>query len=287
MSVINALAEKHDFTAAEAELADYILAHADAVSRMGLADLAAASYKSNGTILRLCRKAGSSGWREFRVDLTADLERARRTSRAIDPSMPFHDSASAQAVMNGIAALEREALEDCYASIDYRQVQALADALVGARRVIFYALGDSYATALAFGAEVAKIGIDCHPADQYRYINESAFHATSDDLALFVTYSGNLVEKYMGVQYETLRRRSCKVGIVTSLASAGERFSGYDYPLVVPNREKRYGKISTFYSQTCLRYALDCVYSVAFSRNFADNLADRELIERLEPRPRG
>lgn len=110
MSVLTALLEKRDFTSAESELADYILAHSDEVAHMGLADLAAASYKSNGTIMRLCRKAGSSGWREFRVDFTTDLERARRTSRAIDPNTPFFSNASTQAVMNGISALKREAL---------------------------------------------------------------------------------------------------------------------------------------------------------------------------------
>ena len=283
MSVLTALLEKRGFTSAESELADYILAHADEVARMGLADLASASYKSNGTIMRLCRKAGSSGWREFRVDFTADLERARRTSRAIDPNTPFLSSASTQAVMNGVSALKREALEDCYASIDGAQVQELADALVSARHVIFYALGDSYATALAFGAEVSKIGISCMPADQYRFINEGAYHATPDDLALFVTYTGALIDEYMRVQFETLRKRGCKIAIVTSMAKAADRFSGFDYPLIVPNRENRYGKISTFYSQTYLRYALDCVYSVAFCRNYSSNLLERELIERLEP----
>ena len=220
MPVLKALSEKRDFTAAESELADYILAHADEVARMGLADLAAASYKSNGTIMRLCRKAGSSGWREFRVDFTADLERARRTSRAIDPNTPFLGNASTQAVMNGISVLKREALEDCYASIDSEQVQGLADALVSARHVIFYALGDSYATALAFGAEISKIGISCVPADQYRFINEGAYHATRDDLALFVTYTGTLVDEHMRLQFETLRKRGCKIAIVTSMAKA-------------------------------------------------------------------
>lgn len=283
MSAIKALVERRGFTAAEKELADYLLSHADEVAHMSLLDLAAESYKSNGTILKLCRKAGSSGWREFRVDFTADLERARRTSRAIDPNIPFLSNASTQAILNSIAALKREALEDCYANIDEGQVQAVADALVEARRVVYYAMGDSYATASAFAAQVSKLGISCMPDDQYRFTNESAYHATPDDLALFVTYSGTLVPDYKKIQFETLRKRRCKIAIVTSLASAADHFSGYDYPLIVPNRENKYGKIATFYSQTCLRYALDCVYSVAFCRNYASNLLERELIERLEP----
>ncbi|MDO4539028.1 MAG: MurR/RpiR family transcriptional regulator [Coriobacteriales bacterium] len=283
MSVIKKLAERRGFTAAEKELADYLLSHADEVSHMGLADVAAACCKSNGTILRLCRKVGSTGWREFRVDFTADLERARRTSRAIDPNTPFSSNSSTQAIMNGIAALKREALEDCYASIDEGQVQALAEAMSAARRVIFYANGDSYATALAFGAQLSKLGISCVPADQYRFINESAYHATEQDLALFVSYSGSLVPEHEQIPFETLRKRRCKIAIVTSLASVADRFSGFDYPLVVPNRENRYGKISTFYSQTCLRYAFDCIYSVIFCGNYASNLLERELIERLEP----
>lgn len=93
MSILTALLEKRDFTSAESELADYILAHADEVARMGLADL-------------------------------------------------------------------------------------------------------------AFGAEISKIGISCVPADQYRFINEGAYHATRDDLALFVTYTGTLIDEYMRVHCE-------------------------------------------------------------------------------------
>ena len=89
MPALENLKAKIGFTPAESELADYILEHADNVTHMGIADLASAAYKSNATIIRLCRKAGSTGWRDFRVELVADLEKVRRETESIDPNTPF------------------------------------------------------------------------------------------------------------------------------------------------------------------------------------------------------
>lgn len=62
-----------------------------------------------------------------------------------------------------------------------------------------------------------------------------------------------------------------------------ERTSGIDFPVVAPLHENKYGKVATFYSQTCLRYVLNCVYSIASSKNYANNLHNKDLIEMLEP----
>ena len=127
---------------------------------------------------------------------------------------------------------------------------------------------------------MAKIGVTCVAADQYHSKNASAYHATPDDLALFVTYSGRMVARHE-LQVDTLRQRGCKVAIVTANAELADRFRSFGLPLVVPCRESTYSKVATFYSQECLRYALECVYSVAFSRNYDQNIRDRDMIEML------
>lgn len=114
MSVIERLHAKENFTRSEAELADFILQNADATVNMGISDLASAAGKSNGTIIRLCRKVGSTGWREFKLDLVASIERARRNMRDIDPNKPFEGETSTASVMRSISVLQCEAIKDCY-----------------------------------------------------------------------------------------------------------------------------------------------------------------------------
>lgn len=281
MSVIERLESKLGFTAAECELADYIIAHADEIVHMGIADLASAAYKSNATIIRVCRKIGTDGWRDFRIELASDLEKRRQAIPDADPNMPFQGKSSTATIMSSVLRLENAALADCYASVSPEAIGRLARAIYGARRVIYYALGDSYATTYAFGAYMSKIGVEVVAADQYRFRQEAAFHATSEDLALIVTYSGRYLNR-LERQITRLRTQKCKIAIITSDSRALGTPSVFDYPVIVPSRENRYGKVATFYSQTCIRYVFNCVYSVAFSQNYENNLHDKNLIEEMD-----
>lgn len=245
-------------------------------------EMADAAGKSNGTIMRVCRKAGCEGWSDFRIELAADLERVRRNARTVNPNEPFRGQVSPRAPMDASAKLQQKAVEDCYASVDPDQISRLTKALTEARTTIYYGLGNSYATATSFAALISKIGITCLPADLYRFQSDAAFHATDRDLALFVTYSGDTLDMCQ-TQLATLRNRRCRIAVVSSRASITERTSGIDFPVVVPLHENKYGKVATFYSQTCLRYVLNCVYSIAFSKNYANNLRNKDLIEMLEP----
>ena len=153
-----------------------------------------AAGKSNGTIMRVCRKADCEGWSDFRIELAADLERVRRNARTANPNEPFPGQVSPRAPMDAIAKLQQKAVEDCYASVDPDQISRLAKALTEARTTIYYGLGDSYATATSFAALISKIGITCPPADLYRFQSDAAFHATDKDLVLFVTCSGDTLD---------------------------------------------------------------------------------------------
>lgn len=280
MPALENLKAKIGFTPAESELADYILEHADNVTHMGIADLASAAYKSNATIIRLCRKAGSTGWRDFRVELVADLEKVRRETESIDPNTPFSSNSSTASIMSSIMKLERQAVADCYTGISREAIGKLARASTRARKVVYYALGDSYTTLYAFGGLMSKIGIDCVAADQYRFKNEAAYHTTADDIALFVSYSGSYLPD-AHVQMGLLRDRHCKIAVISSDHRVLAPEAHYDFPILVPLRENKYGKVATFYSQACIRYALNCVYSVAFAESYDNNLHDKDLIEML------
>ena len=289
MAIIEGLQVKHDFTAAESELADFILEHVDDVSHMGIADLAAASYKSNATIIRLCRKLDVDGWRDFRVALASDLEKVRNRIESPDPNQPFKEKSSTASIMSNILRLEQSALTDCYAGVNPEQVGSLARAAVKARKITYYALGDTYATLYAFGALMSKIGIECVAGDQYRFQLEAAYHAGPEDLALIVSYSGRYLTQGdndtmtfrpgLTRQIEQLRTRHCKVAVITANAQALDVYPRYDYSVLLPQRESMFGKVATFYSQTCIRYVLNCVYSVAFSQNYSEYLREKDQIE--------
>lgn len=281
MSVLERLHEKENLTRSEAELADFILKNADATVSMGISDLAKAAGKSNSTIIRLCRKVGSTGWREFKLDLVASVERARRNMRDIDPNKPFEGEASTASVMRSISVLQCEAIKDCYSQVDPAAIGTFARAAVQARRIIYYGRGDSYATLYSFGALMAKIGVECIAADQYRFRREASFHANHNDIALIASYSGWLFPD-IEPQIANLRANRCKICAITADRSQLNTFPRFDYPILLPMRENRFNKVGTFYAQTCIRYVLNCVYSVAFSKNYDANITLKDYIEEFD-----
>jgi RpiR family carbohydrate utilization transcriptional regulator len=267
MSVIEALKEKRGFTALEADIADYLLHHAESVSKMSIADLSAATYSSNATIVRLCRKLGLDGYRDLRLAFATELERRRQQLSDIDVNTPFTEKESTATIMRSVAELSKEAIETCYGSVSPDAIDAVAQRIVSARSVILYAVGDSYTSAEMFRELLAKLGILCINAYETGDTLPKAYMATQSDLALFVTYSGRILESLVP-DLEVLHERGCPTAIITARESSAMPDDGFDCRIVFPFREALHGRIATFYSETCIRYILNCLYSSVYSLDY-------------------
>ncbi len=193
MATLDALAAARDFTDTERRLAAYILTHADEVVRMRLATLARESNTSNATVVRLCKKVGSAGYSEFRVDLSQDMERRRTNVSRVDANAPILAGQGAPVIMSSIAALTREAVNDCYAYVPHEAVERAADFVESARRVITYAVGDTYLTTEGFSNLLEKIGVTSVSAHRNGDVMTATNVAWPGDVGLFVSYSGKLM----------------------------------------------------------------------------------------------
>ena len=59
--------EYYTFTAAEKQLADYILSAQDCISRMSISELASACSVADATVSRFCRRLGYKGYPDFKL----------------------------------------------------------------------------------------------------------------------------------------------------------------------------------------------------------------------------
>ena len=103
MSILGELAEKRNFSEVETSIADYILQNPEEVCTLGIAELARRTYSSNAAIIRMCRKLGISGYKEFRIAFAADLEKERREKVDVDVNYPFAGPESAASIMRSVA----------------------------------------------------------------------------------------------------------------------------------------------------------------------------------------
>lgn len=270
MAVLEALAQAHGFTKTERDIAAYVLDHPDDVMAMSIGDLAQASFASGASIVRLCHKVGTDGYREFRIALASDLERMRTSEKDINPDTPFLESQGTRDMMNSIAALKKLAIDQSYSSIPTHTIQKAARLILGAHRVALFAVGDSEISCEAFTNLLLKIGIMCYTANQHGDALAASASLGPKDLAVFVTYSGELADQ-MKHELRILGQRGCKTMVISSDASLCDRVAGLSCFVGLPTGESHNGKIATFFAQSCIRYALECIYGECFLRNYQSN----------------
>lgn len=271
MAILDALARKQNFTKTEEALADYMLHHAETVAGMNIGELAAAAYASNASIVRLCHKLGVDGYRDFRIQLAAELERLRSFEARTNPDIPFLENQSTRTIMNSIATLSKAAIDQCYGTVSSGSVQRAARLVLGARRVALFAIGDSEISCEAFANLMLKIGVVCYSANQHGDSLALSTMLGPTDVAIVVSYSGSLLGE-LEDEIDIVRQRGCGLVVVSADATIPERLAGVSCFLQLPEGESIHHKIATYYAQTCIRYALDCVYGECFSLNYRKNM---------------
>ncbi len=283
MAVIELLSQAHGFTNTEKDIAAYVLEHPDEVTSMTIGELAEAAFASAASIVRLCHKLGVEGYREFRIDLAADLERSRSGETDINPDTPFLEGQGTREVMSSIANLKRLAIERCYSMVPTHVIQKAARLVLGAHRIVLYAIGDSEISCESFSNLLIKIGIMCHTANQHGDSLAVSTGLGPGDLAILVTYSGSMLSE-MQRELRVLREHRCKLVVISADQGIPSRIAGLDCFVCLPSGESVHGKIATFFAQTCIRYVLDCIYGECFARNYRDNVTRmKELASRQEP----
>lgn len=278
MNVLDQLKAGRDFTATEETLAAYLLQHPDEAADLTIGELAARTHCSNSSIVRLCRKLGLDGFREFRVELARQLERGRVSSTNVDLDRPFDSETITADRASALATLTKRAVDDTYASVSLPMVREAARIILGARRLAYYATGDTYATMEGFASYLLKCGIMCAYGLARGEYGVASSMLGPRDAAIIVSYSGTIADNYRSV-FETLRANRCKLILISANPEMRERFLGYDCAIMLPAGETRLEHVATFYSQTCIRYALNLIYAEVFSEHYHENLDRWQGIE--------
>ena len=281
MDVIQALKQKQGLTDTEAAIADCILLHLDDVTQMTIGELSGHAHCSGSAIVRLCHKVGVSGYRDLRIELARSLERTRTGMLDVNPDRPFIEGNGTADIRSSIAALTKQAVDATYASVSNTQVRQAARLVLGARRIVYYAVGDSLVSTEAFATLLLKIGITCTSGLLKGDLGVIAQMMDARDLVVIVSHSGALLNTYRRT-FEMLRSRGCKMLLLTADTSIRQRMLGIECLVELPQGETRSDRLATFYSQACIRYALNCIYAEAFAANYRENVDNWSVLARLE-----
>ncbi|MCF0115642.1 MAG: MurR/RpiR family transcriptional regulator [Erysipelotrichaceae bacterium] len=253
----------------------YLINNIDHLEDLTITSLALETYTSNATVIRFCRKLGFDGFRDFKIQLIKEAE-LQSKSIAVNPNTPFLSSDSLPSVGNKIATLISNTLAKTEQNLNYDQIEKAAQMIIKCKRTFMFARGDTFNTCSSFVLKMNKVNEYPILANQWENSAQSLTNLTTNDCAVFVTYSGRNSNFLHFAEY--LKELKIPTIVITGNIKS-KLVKLCDVAIMVPMEENFDEKIGVFSSQVSIELVLDIIYSAIFKHNYQANL-NKQIIFR-------
>lgn len=189
----------------------YILANPEEASFLSIHDLAQKSYTSSSTVIRLCRKLGFNGYRDFIKSLVYELTLRQSTYDERKKELTAGDTL--QEIVDKVTYKNIVSLEDTRKLIDFAVLQKCVDLLFKARVISIFGIGSSLLVAKDARLKFLRINKPCNVYEDWHAQLLQAKNMGKDDLAIAISYSGMTQEVLTCV--ETAKEKGALVIAIT------------------------------------------------------------------------
>ena len=200
-------------TPLEGKVAADILGRRDISPDMSLREVAEGSGVSEAMVVKVAKKLGFAGFREFRAGL---IEYYGSESASLHSEISAEDTAGE--VVQKVFRTAMQALEETFAILDLEAFERAADYLHRTRQRDFYGLGGSAQIARDVSHKFLRIGIRTSVFDDAHMMMMSAALLTPDDVAVAYSHSGNTSAVIEAL--ELARRNGARTIAVTNYADS-------------------------------------------------------------------
>lgn len=222
------------FTKSEKILADKIIQmDKKELIYLSITELADLVGVAEATIVRFCHKLDYNGYQDLKLNLSQELSKVKEETDDI-PSNVASDMISA--------------INESKEAIDLEVVKGIAEAVVKAKKVYLFSLGNSYISATALRYALIKIGINVIEEMDSHIQTFLSANTTSDDLAIFISVSGS-TKDLISIARNVKKNKTPIVAITNHFKSPLIHLS--DYALFSARHEaaNKAGSITTIVSQ--------------------------------------
>ncbi|UQS81795.1 MurR/RpiR family transcriptional regulator [Bombilactobacillus folatiphilus] len=194
--IINKLLENVTLTGQEQAVLQFIHNNPQRVLGMTVKELAKASFVSPSTIVRLCQKAGVSGYTEFKYKLAMELPTMLELDQDLN-IQPFRGDETPRTILNHVENFHRQSLNYTKQLFNPETLERVARLINEAQRVEIYGDGLNYPLAQIFCLNFQEIGVDAQAYDALNLMHAKTFaHQSNQPLAFILTHTGNNVHMY-------------------------------------------------------------------------------------------
>lgn len=176
---------------AEKAIASALLENPEAITHLTLAEIARESGSSEASIIRFCKRMGYDGFSSLKeAFIRAIAEGTEIQSEGIEVSDDM------KTILKKVYQSNVQTLSDTLVLADEGYEKALT-ALLNAREIHFFGVGDAYAVCQLAYMKFGRLGIPCSAPSDVMLQMMTAGNMTKQDVAVAVSYEGrskNVVE---------------------------------------------------------------------------------------------
>ena len=179
----------------ELKVANYILKHAEEVSKMTVAELSKKCKSSAATIMRFCYSLNYSGYREFIKALYSDIQNKIHEDDSIyDIDNDDITGMSVSSTIYSVCKMNIRALDATLKVISTDEVEKAINLIDKANKVYIYALSGSKVVAYDAVFKFQRLGIDAQAYDDPHSQILSASILNKNDVAIVISYTGETID---------------------------------------------------------------------------------------------
>jgi DNA-binding MurR/RpiR family transcriptional regulator len=168
---------------AERRAADYLLASPDDIQKSGVVEFASRAGCSEATVVRLAQRLGYEGYPALRDDFSSK-----------EAEVPYRDITAGdqpEAVLTKVFTNSVQALQDTLAAVDPVQYRKAVDAIMSAKNLAFFGLGNAAVVAREAYHKFLRVGVPSHTAeDPDLQLIILSNHLKRGDILIAISYSG-------------------------------------------------------------------------------------------------
>ncbi len=187
------LREMHDFVGnAERIVVEFLLDNPTVVLDSNIRDLAAKIYVSPATIVRLCKRLGFDGYREFRQALVYELALYQNNER-IDKNDIERDD-SIESIVEKVTYKNIISLEETKNLVDVEKVKKCVELLCSCDKILLFGMGASLCVAKDAYLKFLRVNKSCFVVEDWHSQYIQSQNSTTRDVGIFISYSGETTE---------------------------------------------------------------------------------------------
>ncbi len=129
MSLIDNLSNEKLFTKSEIEVINFIKEIPDLVLNMTIGELANQTFSSNTTIIRICKKLGFNGFRDFKIEYLRNIESLKYLNNETDFTLPFQENEPTWQIINSISNVYKDSINLINSELNIAELEDIVEVL--------------------------------------------------------------------------------------------------------------------------------------------------------------